>query len=108
MGRTLQHLKVLLKVGKKSAEDRLHDLNRKLSTMEKEKDSLDTVNKEVKKLDDLIRNNLADGVIDRLMEELENQIKACNSEKVRMKLFTHFLGKRLVESTHLYGNKLKR
>ena len=77
--KTFKDVQSILENRRKFSEDRLTEINGKISTLDKEYRSLDAVNHEVQKLNDLINRFLTEEEIDRLKEELGNKIERCSS-----------------------------
>ena len=66
---------------KPKKEKRLTSLENKISTLKKHRDILDKVDQEVKRLDELIRDQLSSENINGLLIELGNRMTECNSEE---------------------------
>ena len=77
--KTLKNVQSILMETRKSREDRLTEINYTIIRLEKEHRSLDAVIHEAQKLNDLINRYLDEEKIDRLVEELDNNIRSCNT-----------------------------
>lgn len=79
----------------KDVQSILTEINGKISTLEKEYRSLDAVNHEVQKLNDLINRFLTEEEIDRLKEELGNKIERCSTVDGEDKAVDEFFEKKI-------------
>lgn len=77
--KTLKNVQSILMERRKSSEDRLTEINNTIFPLEKEHGSLDAVIQEAQKLNNLINRCVNEGEIDRLVEELDNNIRSCNT-----------------------------
>lgn len=77
--KTLKNVQSILMERRKSSEDRLTEINYTIIHLKKEHRSLDAVIHEAQKLNDLINRYLDEEKIDRLVEELDNNIRGCNT-----------------------------
>ena len=77
--KTLKNVQSILMERRKSSEDRLTEINYTIIRLKKEHRSLDAVIHEAQKLNDLINRYLDEEKIDRLVEELDNNIRSCNT-----------------------------
>ena len=76
--KTLKNVQNTLMETRKSRKDRLNAIDNTINRFEQEQRSLDAVIHEAKKLNDLINRYLDEEKIDRLVEELDNNIRSCN------------------------------
>ena len=91
-----------------SSKDRLTEINNIMSTLEKEHRSLDAVIHEVKKLNYLINRHLTEGEIDRLIEELRNDIKRCSTVQSENEAIDNFFSRKIGGiNTALYEQTVK-
>ena len=77
--KTLKNVQNTLMERRKSSKDRLTEIDYTINRLEQEERSLDAVIHEAKKLNDLINRYLDEEKIDRLVEELDNNIRSCNT-----------------------------
>ena len=79
-----------------------------MSTLEKEHRSLDAVIHEVQKLNYLINRHLTEGEIDRLIEELRNDIKRCSTVQSENEAIDNFFSRKIGGiNTALYEQTVK-
>lgn len=87
---------------------RLERLKNEISTMEKDRDILDTAHQEMKCLDTMIRDHLSSEKIDQLIKELSNKMKNCNSEEEENKVIDEFFKKEIVETSQTLLKQIQK
>ena len=93
--KTLKNVQSFLMERRKSSEDRLTEINDTIIRLEKEHRSLDAVIQEAQKLNNLINRCLNEREIDRLVEELDNNIRSCNTVESEDKAIEKFFKEKI-------------
>lgn len=105
---TFNSVQSIFEERRNSSKDRLTEINNIMSTLEKEHRSLDAVIHEVQKLNYLINRHLTEGEIDRLIEELRNDIKRCNTVQSENEAIDKFFSRKIGGiNTALYEQTVK-
>lgn len=92
---TFNSVQSIFEERRNSSKDRLTEINNIMSTLEKEHRSLDAVIHEVQELNYLINRHLTEGEIDRLIEELRNDIERCNTVQSENEAIDNFFSRKI-------------
>lgn len=105
---TFNSVQKIFEERRNSSKDRLTEINNIMSTLEKEHRSLDAVIHEVQKLNYLINFHLTEGEIDRLIEELRNDIQRCSTVQSENEAIDKFFNRKIGGiNTALYKQTVK-
>lgn len=105
---TFNSVQMIFEERRNSSKDRLTEINNIMSTLEKEHRSLDSVIHEVQKLNYLINRHLTEGEIDRLIEELRNDIERCSTVQSENEAIDNFFSRKIGGiNTALYEQTVK-